>query len=237
MCEKIYKLGNTSAGSGVTSFNGRPGVVVPENGDYDADKVAPTATRLYTTPAQQATWNAKQNALSLTELTLQIGTAKRFSIGSTSLGSHFLNVVGDSITPLFSFLDSSSGRSVTLNAGASTLSAPNTSAIFGGEVSAVTTMGIRSKSYFYSNVDGNINFTNNAGNGFGMLGLGPLTLAFPAFKRSGNSVQVRLGNDADFTFIDAKAFRVNGVLGPDGTFISADGKNITIEKGMIKTIA
>ena len=44
------KILGGASGSGVTSFNGRTGVVVPETGDYTADQITETATRQFLTP-------------------------------------------------------------------------------------------------------------------------------------------------------------------------------------------
>ncbi len=69
-----------AAGGGVTSFNGRSGVVTPQTGDYTADMVGADAagaagtvqgnldthagnTTMHITAAERTAWNAKQNTL------------------------------------------------------------------------------------------------------------------------------------------------------------------------------
>lgn len=52
------KLGN-SQGIGVASFNGRTGNIGPQNGDYDASKIAELPTKRFVSETQIAAWDAK----------------------------------------------------------------------------------------------------------------------------------------------------------------------------------
>jgi hypothetical protein len=217
------------------SFNGRTGAVMPANGDYTADLITETATREFVTPGQKITWNSKQNALSFTELPTQIGTGKILTAGSTSLQAALLNSIGNGINALL-FLQGSIGN-ITVTANGGSINAPFTSATFGGEVTALSFFGIRNKSYIGSNVDGNIILTNQSTNDFNMLILGRVAAGFPAFKKSGTLIQVRLADDSGYGNFDAGAYRVGGVAGVSGSFLSNDGKTVTVTNGIITNIA
>lgn len=54
------------------------------------------------------------------------------------------------------------------------------------------------RTYFESNADGNLVFKNNAGSDFGRLQLGGTTSSFPALKRNGASLDLRLADDSGY---------------------------------------
>lgn len=216
------------------SFNGRTGAVMPANGDYTADLITQTATREFVTPAQKITWDSKQNALSFTELPTQIGTSKKLAAGTTALQTAFLSSIGDGVSELLKLVGSAATITVTANGAG--INATNTSASFGAEVNSSQYLGIRTKSYIASNVDGNIVLSNNATTDFNMLILGRVAAGFPALKKSGTLLQARLANDSGYCNFDAGAYRVGGVAGVSGSFTSNDGKTITVTNGIITDI-
>jgi hypothetical protein len=61
---------------------------------------------------------------------------------------------------------------------------------------ATSGFGVLSKSYFTSPSDGLIAFFNLAGTDFGRLQLGGTTSAFPAIKRNGTGIDIRLADDS-----------------------------------------
>lgn len=66
-----------------------------------------------------------------------------------------------------------------------------------------------------STADGNARFTNTAGTDFGLLQFGGTTSAFPALKRSGALLHVRLADDSGYSSIVANIVYPNGLeFGP-----------------------
>lgn len=57
-----WHVGSSPIIEGVSSFNGRTGSITPQTGDYTADQVNETATRLFVSPAEKTTWSGKANA-------------------------------------------------------------------------------------------------------------------------------------------------------------------------------
>lgn len=55
--------GNSASLSGVVSIFGRTGVVLAQAGDYTADQITETLTRLFVSSTEKQTWNQKQEAL------------------------------------------------------------------------------------------------------------------------------------------------------------------------------
>ena len=89
------------------------------------------------------------------------------------------------------------GDSVTLN-GNITVAGPNNTITWGGATQ------------FQAREDGNLTIWNNAFSDFGLLKFGGLTTAFPALKRSGNALHVRLADDSGFAgFIAGNATTTN----------------------------
>jgi hypothetical protein len=59
------RIGNTAA-TGVTSFNGRAGVVQPESGDYTTSMIVESPTQQFVSEAQKNNWNAKASKADIT---------------------------------------------------------------------------------------------------------------------------------------------------------------------------
>lgn len=55
-----WHKGQSAILQGVPSAFGRTGAIVAENGDYNADQITETATRLFVSPTEKASWSAKQ---------------------------------------------------------------------------------------------------------------------------------------------------------------------------------
>lgn len=70
-------------------------------------------------------------------------------------------------------------------------------------------IGWLNKSEIYSPVDGQILMTNDAGTDFGLLQLGGSTSAYPALKRSGGSLHVRLADDSNYSNLTANNIYAN----------------------------
>jgi hypothetical protein len=91
-----------------------------------------------------------------------------------------------------------------------------------------------------------LDFTNNdmainSGTGLitmtaGRIRLSGTTSSFPALKRSGTTVQIRLADDSAYGNIDASRYFSEGTQGVSGTFTSNDGKTITATNGIITAI-
>ena len=70
---------------------------------------------------------------------------------------------------------------------------------------------------FLTNGDGILSISNNAGTGFGRLQLGGTTSSYPAIKRDGAGIQIRLADDTGFAGLSAADIMVNSVsLGSGG---------------------
>ena len=102
---------------------------------------------------------------------------------------------------------------------------------FNGSVSAAASgfLSIGTRGYFDATADGVWRLQNAAGTSFGRLGFGGLTSSFPALKRSGANLQVRLGDDTGFTEIGALAvgdasiaFRIRTSLGTPSSLAEGD---------------
>ncbi len=90
----------------------------------------------------------------------------------------------------------------------------------GAIIAATQTLSWASGTILRTASDGNLTITNNAGNSFGLLTLGPANSSFPALKRSTTILQARLADDSAFaplqgmlrTDVDATTGLVAGVL-------------------------
>jgi hypothetical protein len=88
---------------------------------------------------------------------------------------------------------------------------------------------------------GNANMTLSSGTGIitmtgGRIRLSGTTSAFPAIKRNGINVEIRLADDSGYGNIDAGRFFTNGVQGSSGSFLTSDSKTITVTNGIITAI-
>jgi len=79
------------------------------------------------------------------------------------------------------------------------------------------------RSNIRSPADGDITITNNAETGFNRLQLGGTTSAFPALKRNGVIVQIRLADDSNWARIQTE-----GVLLDNSSIITAGGAGIVL---------
>lgn len=83
-------------------------------------------------------------------------------------------------------------------------------------------IGISNRLLLTAASDGVISLTNFAGTDFGRVGLGGLTSAFPAIKRSGAGIQFRLADDSAFTSVQASSYISNdGSAGVTGATCTA----------------
>jgi hypothetical protein len=88
---------------------------------------------------------------------------------------------------------------------------------------------------------GNDDFSFTTGTGIltittNRIRLNGTTSAFPALKRNGVRVEIRLADDSNYGDIDAGRFFTNGTQGASGSFTSADSKTITITNGLVTAI-
>jgi hypothetical protein len=88
---------------------------------------------------------------------------------------------------------------------------------------------------------GNDDFAFTTGTGLltvttNRIRLNGTTSAFPALKRNGVTVEIRLADDSGYGNIDALRYFSNGVQGVSGSFLSNDGKTITVSNGIITAI-
>jgi hypothetical protein len=88
---------------------------------------------------------------------------------------------------------------------------------------------------------GNNNMLLSSGTGImtltaGRIRLSGTTSAFPAIKRNGINVEIRLADDSGYGNIDAGRFFTNGVQGQSGSFTTSDSKTVTVTNGIITAI-
>lgn len=88
---------------------------------------------------------------------------------------------------------------------------------------------------------GNSNFALTTGTGIltitsQRIRLSGTTSAFPALKRNGTTVEIRLADDSAYGNIDALRYFTSGVQGVSGSFISSDAKTITVTNGIVTAI-
>lgn len=85
-----------------------------------------------------------------------------------------------------------------------TISTSGTVSLTGTLVLPTTgSLNFTSRGVFSASADGVFRFGNNANTDFGRLQLGGTTSAFPAIKRSGTAVQVRLADDTAYASLEA----------------------------------
>ncbi len=68
---------------------------------------------------------------------------------------------------------------------------------------AAYSLQIAGRGQILSNSTENLTLSNAAANGFGMLLFGGATAAFPAFRRNGDIIEARLGDNSDFAIVAA----------------------------------
>jgi hypothetical protein len=74
------------------------------------------------------------------------------------------------------------------------------------------------------------------GAGSNYIRLSGTTSAFPAIKRNGINVEIRLADDSGYGNIDAGRYFTNGVQGQSGSFLTTDAKTVTVTNGIITAI-
>lgn len=79
-----------------------------------------------------------------------------------------------------------------------------------------------SRSKVYSPADGQILLRNNAGSDFGLLQFGGTTSSYPALKRSGTKIQIRLADDSNFGTVEASNIR-SGTGSPESAITAPVG--------------
>ncbi len=109
--------------------------------------------------------------------------------------------------------------------------------VYGGNVIAgdAAFHGWADKSTMLSPLDGQITLTNNAQDDFTKLNFGGVTQDFPAIKRSGTAINLRLADDSDWAPLEAANARFNGpvhALGSaSGRVWLSDGTDLLIAEG------
>lgn len=78
--------------------------------------------------------------------------------------------------------------------------------------------------------DGVFTIMNYGSTSLGRIQLGGTTSSFPAIKRNGTGIDIRLADDSDYAPVQAKTYSVNGTAGFTGTGAYT---NFTIEGGII----
>jgi len=77
---------------------------------------------------------------------------------------------------------------------------------------------------------GNLTFTGSR------IRLSGTTSSFPAIKRNGINVEIRLADDSGYGNIDAGRYFTNGVQGATGSFTTTDSRTVTVTNGLITAI-
>lgn len=102
---------------------------------------------------------------------------------------------------------------------ARTLTAEN-DVIAGTNVTAFGNFVFNAKSIIASAIDGIITLLNNAQNNFSRLNFGGVTSAFPAIKRNGADLNVRLADDSTDANLTAKDLTASGAVYSSGSFVA-----------------
>lgn len=137
-----WHKGQSAILQGVPSAFGRTGAIVAEDGDYNADQITETATRLFVSPTEKASWSAKQVQLisgvsiktvygqslmgsgDVTFTPTQIGAAEKVHTHSTT---DIVDFTQKSQQLIANSMEAGSGISIGLNptSGKTTISAAN----------------------------------------------------------------------------------------------------------------
>lgn len=189
-----YRTGNTSPTT-ITYFDGVPygqifSVLINDNNttiQHNANLLL-QAARTYT-PLSGTVMTFQQNKGIIREISrLPIGAiyGSEFATGPLStdllwrkIGTTWHSLLGDASGDANVHVgDLAAGGKVTVGAGA--------------------WFEVTGRSRLNSAANGNIWLSNNAGTDFGLLQLGGVSSSFPALKRSGTTLQVRLADDSDY---------------------------------------
>ena len=83
--------------------------------------------------------------------------------------------------------------------------------------------------------DGYVALLNSAATSFNCLQLGGTTNAYPAVKRDGASIRIRVASDDADANLKALGYYISDVPGLNGSFVTPEGIFITITNGIITT--
>lgn len=99
----------------------------------------------------------------------------------------------------------------------------------GGEFTCGASFGFswNSRSKLTSPADSSIRLTNNTGTDFNLLQFGGTTNTFPALKRNGNALEVKLADDSAAANINANVLRLSGASSGSTGFFSFGGTTAT----------
>jgi hypothetical protein len=85
------------------------------------------------------------------------------------------------------------------------------------------------RSAIYSTADGNLTLFNNFSTGFNLLTLGGITSAFPAIKRNGTGIDIRLADDSAFAPLTASTVVASTTtIGPAGLNLGNSAGTISL---------
>lgn len=175
---------------------------------------------------------------------LQVSTEKVCILGTTLTGSsagnlfeiiQTWNTTGNPIAHFMNITNTASGASSMLadwrigNVTQFSVSRIGTVNINGAlllgnrvQVGSAFDLAWNNRSRIFSDANGNIRFANSSLSDFGLLQFGGLTNAFPAIKRSGANLQVRLSDDTGFSFVE-DLYRRAGSGSPEGVVTAPIG--------------
>jgi len=85
--------------------------------------------------------------------------------------------------------------------------------------------------------DGYAAFLNGAGTDFKCLQLGGTTNAYPAVKRDGASIRIRVASDDADANLKALGYYISDVPGLSGSFFMSDGMLITFTNGIVTSFS
>jgi len=89
--------------------------------------------------------------------------------------------------------------------------------------------------FYNGSTDGYIRLSNNAGINFSCLQFGGITNDYPAVKRDGASIRIRVASDDADANLKALGYYISDVPGLNGSFVTPEGIFITITNGIITT--
>ncbi len=217
------------------SANGYAGLNA--NGKIAPAKIEQDANNRLTTDAEKATYAGKQDALGASATATQISTTKRVRVGSATATNNMFDVTSDGLGDIMNLRRSDNSSAIQLVSNGNGWNATSTSASWGAEINASTTIGIRGKSYIYSVSDGNIQFMNNASNGFTSMNLGPRTAAFPMLEVNGSITRFKRGDGSGYSLVDVSGVMIAGVAPFTGTFTDLTGKVVNVIGGVVMSAA
>ena len=156
------------------------------NGDVFLNRDAANTLALYNGTAQQLfyTYGTRTDASNYRRAVFTMTTAGDLQLLSEGLGT---GATGNSFS-----LKLNGGNAFTITSGFTTT--------FTGQVQANNTskLGWNARTVMSAPADGDVLIQNNAATSFGKMQLGGTTTAFPAIKRNGTGIDVRLADDSAY---------------------------------------